>query len=114
MADSTTRWFLEPRDAGTNENAMADLARLCNATEDMMHYGKLDNEGKPHDVVEVDHAFVAKMERSTRSFHFNFRVFTQKEGAQTMEEWKFGNKSKLRRTKAFKEMEAKVAELRRR
>ncbi len=46
-----TKWFVEPRDANTNENAMADLMRSSSATEDRLHSGKLDNQGEKHDVV---------------------------------------------------------------
>jgi hypothetical protein len=68
-------WFLEPRDAATNENAIRDLARVCNATDEHIYHGKLDMLGRRHDVVEVSWAFLEKMKRSRSTFKFNFRVF---------------------------------------
>lgn len=82
-----TRWYVEPRYADTNESAMRDLAMWCGATDDKIHYRKMDNKGKEHDVVEVDHPFVAKMERNAVKFSQVFRVFTQTEGESAMNLW---------------------------
>lgn len=106
-----TRWYVEPRNADTNENAMMDLVRSCNATEDKLHYGKKDNQGKPHDVVEVDHTFVAKMERNAKKFNQLFSVYTQTEGERVMRLWRFGMQGKLSRTKEVKRIKKELAEL---
>lgn len=82
-----TRWYVEPRNADTNESAMRDLAMWCGATDDKIHYRKKDNQGKEHDVVEVDHPFVAKMERNAVKFNQVFRIFTQTEGERAMNLW---------------------------
>jgi len=92
-----TRWFVEPMDAGTNESAMMDLVRSCGATEDMIYYRKPDNEGVLHDVVEVNHPFVARMECNAVKFQHRFRVFTQA-GNGVMRLWPFGNQRKLSNT----------------
>ncbi|MFZ2303499.1 MAG: hypothetical protein WAV98_01755 [Minisyncoccia bacterium] len=106
-----TRWYVEPRNADTNENAMVDLMRSSGATEDKLHYGKKDNQGKPHDVVEVDHPFVVKMERNVRKFNQLFRVYTQTEGESRMNLWRFGGQGKLSRTKEVKRMKKEIAKL---
>ena len=104
-----TRWFVEPRDAATNESAMMDLARVCGATDENIHYGKLDNKGIPHDVVEVDHAFVARMERNKTKFNQQYRVFNEREGESAMRLWRFGDKKNLSNTKEMKRMRSKLA-----
>lgn len=106
--ERVTRWFVEPRNADTNENAMMDLVRSCNASEDKLHYGKRDNQGKPHDVVEVDHLFVAKMERNTVKFNQLFRVFKQTDGERAMNLWHFGGQGKLSRTKEVKRIKKEI------
>lgn len=98
-AEKVTRWFVEPRNSATNENAMMALVGLCNATEDKIYRGKVDNRGMMHDVVEVNHPFVALMERNIANPEHLFRVFTQAEGESAMRLWLFGDKKKLRRTK---------------
>ncbi len=97
--ERVTRWFVEPRNATTNENAMMSLVGLCKATEDKIYHGKVDNKGVAHDVVEVDHPFVALMERNILNFKHLFRVFTQTEGESAMKLWPFSDKRKLHRTK---------------
>ena len=106
-----TRWYVEPRNADTNESAMADLMRSSGATEDKLHSGKLDNHGYKHDVVEVDHPFVAKMERNARKFNQLFRVFTQMEGESRMNLWRFGGQGKLSRTKEVRRVKREIAKL---
>ena len=66
--ERVTRWFVEPRDARTNENAMMDLAAETGATDDKVYRAKLDNEGEGHDVVEVDRSFVVRMEIALQVF----------------------------------------------
>ena len=107
----TTRWYVEPRDADTNESAMADLMLSSGATEDKLHYGKKDNQGKPHDVVEVGHPFVAKMERNAVKFNQLYRVFKQTEGESRMNLWRFGGQSKLSRTKEIKRVKKEHSKL---
>lgn len=106
-----TRWYVEPRNADTNENAMMDLVRSCNATEDKLHSGKKDDQGKSHDVVEVDYPFVAKMERNAKKFNQLFRIYTQTEGESMMRLWRFGMQGKLSRTKEVKRIEKELTEL---
>lgn len=106
-----TRWFVEPRNADTNENAMMDLVRSCDATEDKIHYGKKDNQGLQHDVVEVGHPFVAKMERNTVKFNQLFCVFTQAEGGSAMNLWRFGGQGKLSRTREVRRVKREIAKL---
>ena len=106
-----TRWFVEPRNADTNENAMADLAKVCGATDDKIYYRKMDNHGKEHDVVEVDHPFVAKMERNAVKFSQLIRVFTQTEGESAMRLWRFGGQKKLARTNEVKRVKQAIAKL---
>src|SRR3989339_1080700 len=96
--DRVTRWFVEPRDAQTNENAMMDLAAEAGATDDKIYRAKLDNEGEEHDVVEVDRSFVTRMENSAVKFQHHFRVFTQREGESKMRLWPFGDCKKLSQT----------------
>lgn len=104
-----TRWYLEPRDAATNENAIMDLVRSCNASEDRIHYGKMDNKGAEHNVVEVNHSFISRMESSTSKFNMLFRVFTQKEGEKSMRLWLFGTKKKISRAKEVVRVARKLA-----
>lgn len=106
-----TRWFVEPRNADTNENAMMDLVRSGNATEDKIHYGKKDKQGQKHDVLEVDHPFVAKMERNAVKFNQLFRIFTQTEGESAMTLWRFGRQGKLSRTKEVRRVKLEIAKL---
>lgn len=106
-----TMWFVEPCNADTNENAMMDLVRSCNATDDKIHHRKKDNHGKEHDVVEVDHPFVSRMERNTVKFNQLFRVYTQTEGESRMNLWRFGGQKKLARTKEVKRVKEKIAKL---
>lgn len=106
-----TRWYVEPRNADTNESAMRDLAMWCGATDDKIHYRKKDNQGKEHDVVEVDHPFVAKMERNALKFSQVFRVFTQTEGESAINLWRFGGQKKLYRAKEVKRVKKEIAKL---
>lgn len=103
-----TRWFLEPKGGDTNESAMEDLAKVCGATDDQIHRSKLDGQDRPHDVVEVPHAFITRMWRSKRKFNFSFAVFYQKEGETRMHLWRFSPQDKVRRTRAVKDMEQKI------
>jgi hypothetical protein len=98
-SEKVTRWFVEPRNAVTNENAMMALVGLCNATEDKIYRGKVDNKGMMHDVVEVDRPFVALMERNIANHKHLFRVFTQTDGESAMKLWPFSDRKKLHRTK---------------
>lgn len=66
--ERTTTWFVEPKDGKTNESAMMDLVHSCGATDDKIYRDKLDNEGKPHDVVEVPYSFVTRMECNAAKF----------------------------------------------
>jgi hypothetical protein len=102
MRKKVTTWYIEPMNASTNETAMANLAEYCDATPDKIHKNKKDVQGKPHDVIEVDHRFIATMERDTAKFSHYFRVFTQKEGEAAMKLWIFGEQKKLHRTKEVK------------
>lgn len=111
MGDRKMRWFLESRDAATNKNAMLDLARTFGDAGDMLHDGKLDKQGKPHDVVEVPHTFIAKMERNASEFEMKFNVFRQQDGDSRMDRWLFGNQSNLRRTKKVRDMKNKIRAL---
>lgn len=106
-----TRWFVEPRNADTNESAMMDLVRTCNATEDKIHYRKKDNHGKEHDVVEVEHPFVSRMERNAAKFNQLFRVYKQTEGESRMNLWRLGGQKKLARTKEVKRIKQKIEKL---
>lgn len=99
VSKKLTRWYLEPRDAATNENAIMDLVRSCDASEDRICYGKMDNKGVEHNVVEVNRSFISLMESSTSKFNLLFRVFTQTEGEKAMKLWQFGAKKKISRTK---------------
>lgn len=96
-ADS--QWFLSPKDGATNENAMADLAKTCGATDDMIHFKRPCTDGKRYDVVEVPYSFITKMERNSSKFRFAFLVFRQREGAEKMEPWPFTAKQMVRRTR---------------
>lgn len=109
--ERVTRWFVEPRNADTNDNAMADLARVCGATDDKIYYKKKDNQGNPHDVVEVDHPFVAKMERNAVKFNHLYLVFKQTDGENAMNPWRFGGQGKLSRTKEVKRVKKEIAKL---
>ena len=109
-----TWWFLESRNGPTNESATTELAAMCGATDDKVHRGRKDVNGKPHKVVEVTHAFIADMERNIPNFHFKFRVFVQKEGTDAMKEWTFGNKSNLQRTAKIKRTKTQIAGLKKR
>ena len=102
-----TRWFVEPRDAKTNENAMMDLVQSCGATDEKIYRCKKDNEGEEHDVVEVNHAFVARMECSATRFQHSFRVYTQV-GGGPMRLWPFGNQTKLGRTTEVKRVKKEL------
>ncbi|OHA85449.1 MAG: hypothetical protein A2408_00085 [Candidatus Yonathbacteria bacterium RIFOXYC1_FULL_52_10] len=97
--DADSQYFLSPKDGATNENVMADLAKTCGATEDMIHLQRPCTDGKRYDVIEVPYAFIAKMERNTREYEFKFLVFRQREGASEMEPWPFTKPKKVRRTK---------------
>lgn len=97
MAEKVTRWFVEPLDGQTNQNAIFDLVRLCNATEENIYSGKKDQEGEEHDVVEVNRPFVTRMECNAAKFEHRFRVYTQV-GSAAMRLWPFGNQRKLART----------------
>lgn len=90
-----TKWYIEPRNADTNESAMRDLAMWCGATDDKIHYRKKDNQGKEHDVVEVGHPFVAKMERNAMKFSQVFSVFTQTDAESVMNLWRFGGQKEI-------------------
>ena len=104
-----TRWFIEPRDASTNENAIMDLVHLCNATDDKIYYGKRDKEGDEHNVVEVSRSFVARMECDAAKFKHRFRVFTQRNGESGMRLWPFGRQKKLSRTAEVKRIKNELA-----
>lgn len=105
-----TRWFVEPLDAATNENTMADLMRSSGATEDKIYYRVKDNEGSEHDVVEVNYPFVLRMETNAQKFEHRFRVFTQV-GASRMRHWPFGNQKKIHRTAEVKRVAKAIANL---
>lgn len=104
-----TRWFLEPRDAHTNETAVMDLVNGCGATEDRIHYGKKDNKGVAHNVVEVNHMFISRIEKNAEKFKLLFRVFTQAEGENFMKLWPFGCQKKLCQTAEVKRLKQKLA-----
>jgi len=106
-----TRWFVEPLDATTNENATRYLAELCNATDDKIYRGKMDNNGKKHDVIEVEYSFITLMKRSILNFHYRFRVFNQKEGERAMRLWIFDNQSDLSRTKKVRRVKKNIKKL---
>lgn len=106
-----TRWYVEPINADTNENAMMDLVQSHGATDDKIHYGKMDNKGKDHDVVEVDRPFVTRMEHNASKFKHLFRIFTQTDGEGAMKLWPFGNKKKLSRTKEVRRVADEIAKI---
>ncbi len=109
--DRVTTWFVEPKDAKTNENAMMDLAQTCGATDDKIYRGKLDNEGVPHDVVEVPRPFIVRMECNAAKFEHKFRIFTHVEGESAMRVWPFGNHKNLARTSEVRRSERELNEL---
>ena len=87
MSNSKTTWFIEPRNAATNETTMEDLARVCGATSDKIYYDKFDNKGKSHNVVEApSHNLITRVKASVPSFNLKFRVFRQKGDSGEMEE----------------------------
>lgn len=106
-----TRWFVEPLDAATNENAMADLMRSSGATEDKIYHRVKDNEGKEHDVVEVNYPFVLRMETNATKFEHRLRIFTQV-GVSRMRHWPFGNQKKIHRTAEVKRVAKAIINLR--
>lgn len=97
-----THWYIELRDGATNESAMADLARICDATPDNIHMNAKDRAGKPHNLVEVPYSFIDKMERSKRIFRFNFRIFHRRGGEEVVREWKFADKGNVRQSRAVR------------
>lgn len=103
VRERVTRWFVEPLDGQTNQNAIFDLVRLCNATEENIYSGKKDQEGEEHDVVEVNHHFVTRMECNAAKFEHKFRVYTQVGGA-AMRLWPFGKQKKLARSAEVRRM----------
>lgn len=94
-----TKWFIEPRNASTNETAIMDLVQGCGASEDSIHRGKKDNKGAPHDVIEVDHLFITRLKANVEKFKLIFRIYTQAEGDRAMRIWTFEDKKSTRRTK---------------
>jgi hypothetical protein len=109
--ERVTTWFVEPMDAKTNESAMMDLVQSCGATDDKIYRDKLDNEGVPHDVVEVPYRFIVRMECNAAKFEHKFRIFTHVEGESAMRLWPFGNHKKLCRSAEVKRVTKKIAEL---
>lgn len=106
-----TTWYLEPLDAATNKNALMDLADYCGATAEKIHRQKLDNKGKKHDVVDVEHSFITRMERSIPEFNHRFKTYTQEEGESRMNLWRFGGQGKLSRTKEVKRVKKEIEKL---
>ena len=109
--DRVTTWFVEPLNAATNQNAMMDLVNQCGATEDKIYHGKLDNEGVPHDVVEVPYRFITRMECNAAKFEHKFRIFTHVEGESAMRLWPFGNHKKVGRTAEVRRSEQQLTNL---
>lgn len=94
-----TKWFVEPRNASTNETAIMDLVHECGASEDNIHRGKKDSSGAPHDVIEVDHAFITRLKANAEKFRLVFSIYAQAEGDRAMRRWTFEDKKCVRRTK---------------
>lgn len=109
--ERVTTWFVEPRDAKTNESAMMDLVQSCGATDDKIYRDKLDNEGVLHDVVEVPYRFIVRMECNAAKFEHKFRIFTHVEGESAMRSWPFGNHKKVSRTAEVRRSEQQLTDL---
>ncbi|MCK9344495.1 MAG: hypothetical protein M0P64_00020 [Candidatus Pacebacteria bacterium] len=99
-----TRWFVEPKNAATNDGVMQELLRVCGATEDNIFYNKKDVEGEEHQVIEVPRAFITRMENGQHTLQQKFHVFVQREGSHRMKRWLFGKNEKLSRNKKVKQV----------
>ncbi len=106
-----TYWYLEPRDGSTNESIMDYLSYSLGSTADMISHNRKDDQGKPHDVVEVPYSAIDKAEKNKRQFLLKFKVFTRREGEVCIREWKFGGQSNLSRTQAVRDAVKKIVKL---
>lgn len=106
-----TYWYIEPIGDYTNENIAQELAAVCAADADNTLRDFPDNLGKTHDLWNVPHKFVTKLERSELTLHFRFKIFYRKEGEEIVREWPFKRKGSIHRTKAVRKMKKQLKEL---
>lgn len=98
--DRKTRWFIEPRNASTNEALMEHLASIGEAGADMTFVDMVDSKGVHHSVIEVlKYRTVNLLERNKRTFSFDFVVWCHQHGHEHPQEWKFGGKKGVRNSR---------------
>ena len=104
-----TVWYVEIK-GNTNEIAMEDLARTCDATQDKFERHK-DPSGIPHQLLCVERSFINTLEKNQRKFNLLYTIFKKREGETCVRVWKFEVRKKLHRAKKFKEAEMQVKRL---
>ncbi|HLC89655.1 MAG TPA: hypothetical protein VJG65_01710 [Patescibacteria group bacterium] len=92
--DTTTYWYVEPRDEFTNRVISNRLAENNLAGEDRQSICLLDEKEMPHSVWQVDYAFIAELSRSARSMTIDFRVYNRRGNRGPIRYWRFSGKKK--------------------
>jgi hypothetical protein len=70
-------WFIEPRDARTNEIIARRLAEL-NEIADSMNQNLKDDKGREHSVYQIkDHKRILEFYKSKDQFQLKFNIYTR-------------------------------------
>jgi hypothetical protein len=95
----TTQWFVEPVDKFTNDAIAEYLADQPNAG-DAAIAGLEDADGKRHDVWQVAHSTITRLEASKSRAPLAFRVYLRHGPRGPIKPWRFPHRKRPKLTRA--------------
>ena len=70
------QWFVEPKNAHTNEVIARSLAAIVDIN---MSWSLRDNLGLPHRVYQIEnHAFITELEKARAKFNLDFYIYSRR------------------------------------
>jgi hypothetical protein len=94
-----TQWFVEPVDKYTNDAIAGYLADQPSAG-DAAIAGLEDTEGNRHDVWQVAHSTITRLEASKNTMPLAFRVYFRHGPRGPIKLWKFPHRKRPKLTRA--------------